>query len=57
MGIFSWLDCVSGNAILAGRYTNVYLLVPAAFGGGHLSAPYYDGYGSIGGDVFGHVAD
>lgn len=45
MGQFSWLDCKNGTQVVDNKRENVYLLIPAQFGGGHILEPCYDGYG------------
>ena len=45
MGQFSWLDCIDKTQILDDTRADVYALIPAAFGGGHLHETRYDGYG------------
>lgn len=58
MGVFSWLDCQTGEQILIDCHRNVYLLIPKEFGGGHITEPCYDGYGTFGNrDVYEQVAD
>ena len=48
MGQFSWLDCIDGSQIRDNWRRDVYVLVPADFGGGHLKEELYDGYGRFG---------
>ena len=58
MGQFSWLDCIDHSQIVDNRRTDVYVLVPQEFGGGHIKETYYDGYGRFGGhDIYDLVAD
>lgn len=58
MGQFSWLDCVTGEPILDDVPRKSYVLVPKAFGGGHIEEGCYDGYGHFGGrDVYALVAN
>ena len=58
MGMFSWLDCITGEQVIDGRPRRSYLLVPEEFGGGHIEEPCYEGYGMFGGhDVYDLVAD
>lgn len=53
MGQFSWLDCKTKEQVLDNVPRKVYLLIPAAFGGGHIEEDCYDGYGRFGGqDVY-----
>lgn len=57
MGQFSWLDCQTEEQILDDVYRDVYMLVPAEFGGGHIHETVYDGYGRFGGrDAYALVA-
>ena len=58
MGQFSWLDCKDNKkAVLDDVRADVYLLIPAAFGGGHHHETRYDGYGNFDGyDVYEEVA-
>ena len=59
MGQFSWLDCKDNKKqILDNVLADVYLLIPKAFGGGHIKETCYDGYGHFGSkDVFDLVAE
>ena len=50
MGQFSWLDCITGDSIRIGADKPAYVLVPKAFGGGHIPAHSYDGFGVFGGN-------
>lgn len=53
MGQFSWLDCIDETQIKDDVHDDVYLLIPAKFGGGHIHETCYDGYGRFGGkDVY-----
>jgi hypothetical protein len=57
MGQFSWLDCVDDTQIVDDKYTDVYVLIPYSFGGGHILEKCYDGYGNFGGfDIYDLVA-
>jgi len=58
MGQFSWLDCKDNKkAVLDNVHADVYLLIPATFGGGHHHEACYDGYGRFDGcDVYEEVA-
>ena len=57
MGCFSWKDCKTKRAIKAGKYKQVALLVPKAFGQ-NIVEDVYDGYGRFGGqDVYDLIAD
>ena len=58
MGQFSWLDCKnSQKQIFCNEIADVYLLVPAEFGGGSYHESIYDGYGRFDGvDVYEAVA-
>ena len=48
MGQFSWLDCKnSRKQIFCNEIADVYLLIPAEFGGGHYHETCYDGYGNF----------
>lgn len=58
MGQFSWLDCITNEQIIDNRQRDVFVLVPAAFGGGHIHEWCYDGYGNFGGhDIYALVAN
>ena len=58
MGQFSWLDCVTGEQVIDGLNRKSYVLVPRAFGGGHIEEDCYEGYGVFGGhDVYDLVLD
>ena len=58
MGMFSWLDCITQEQVVDGRRRKSYVLVPKAFGGGHIEEECYEGYGVFGGhDVYDLVAD
>ena len=58
MGQFSWLDCKTGKQIVDCAVRDVYVLIPKAFGGGHIKETCYDGYGNFGGhDIYDLVAD
>ena len=58
MGQFSWLDCETGEQVLDGVRRDVYVLVPAEFGGGHIEEECYEGYGEFGGhDIYDLVVD
>lgn len=58
MGQFSWLDCKTKKQIVDDKRRNVYVLVPEAFGGGHIKEECYDGYGNFGGhDIYELVVD
>lgn len=58
MGQFSWLDCKTQKQIVDDKRKDVYVLVPAAFGGGHIKEECYDGYGDFGGrDIYDLVVD
>lgn len=58
MGQFSFLDCKDGSQILNNTMADVYVLIPAAFGGGHIHESFYDGYGNFGGyDIYELLAD
>ena len=58
MGQFSWLDCKdTSRQIIDNKYVDVYLLIPAEFGGGHYRERCYNGYGNFDGhDVYSEVA-
>jgi len=58
MGFFSWKYCDNKkDRMICGKRRNSYLLIPQAYGGGHIVEPCYDGYGHLGGhDVFEEVA-
>lgn len=57
MGQFSWLDCITNEQIIDNKRRDVFVLIPAEFGGGHILEQYYDGYGNFGGcDVYALVA-
>ena len=57
MGYFSWKDCKdSKKRLIVGG--EGYLLIPKEFGGGHLKAWCYNGFGDFGGcDVYELVYD
>lgn len=58
MGQFSWLDCKTGEQVLDNVVRDVYVLVPAEFGGGHIKEQCYDGYGRFGShDIYDLVVD
>ena len=58
MGQFSWLDCKTGEQVLDNVMRDVFVLVPAEFGGGHIMEVMYDGYGRFGGhDIYDLVVD
>ena len=58
MGQFSWLDCKDNTQILDDVTRDVFVLVPAEFGGGHIKETCYDGYGHFGGlDIYDLVAE
>ena len=58
MGMFSWLDCITGEQVVDGRKRKSYLLVPREFGGYHIVEECYEGYGMFDGhDVYDLVAD
>lgn len=58
MGQFSWLDCKTGEQILDEVPRDVYVLIPEAFGGGHIKETFYGGYGNFGGhDIYELVVD
>ncbi len=53
MGVFSWLDCISGEAIKEGQIKKSYVLVPEKFkddfgNNGRIVETCYDGYGHFG---------
>ena len=57
MGQFSWIACDDKKSILDNELADVYLLIPAEFGGGYHHEKCYDGYGNFGGvDVYAEVA-
>lgn len=57
MGVFSWLDCESKKPVKIGAGP-VYVLIPEAFGGGHIKENCYQGYGNFCGcDIFELVAE
>lgn len=58
MGVFSWLDCKDNTQIKCGAIENVYVLIPAEFGGGSIKETCYNGYGIFGGaDIYEVVAE
>ena len=57
MGQFSWIASDDKRPVLDDVYADVYLLIPAKFGGGAYHTDYYDGYGRIEVDVYDAVAD
>lgn len=58
MGQFSWLDCKTQEQVLDNVKRDVYVLIPEAFGGGHIKESCYDGYGRFGGhDIYDLVVD
>lgn len=58
MGQFSWITCDSNKQVVDGKRQEVYALVPAEFGGGHITEECYDGYGHFGKyDIYDLVAD
>lgn len=57
-GTVSFLDCKDGSQILNNTMADVYVLIPAAFGGGHIHESFYDGYGNFGGfDIYDLLVD
>jgi len=57
MGFFSWLDCKTREQIKGQKTKDVYILIPAALGGGHIKATRYDGYGHFDGtDIYALIA-
>lgn len=57
MGVFSWLDCESKKPVKIGAGP-VYVLIPEAFGGGHIEEACYQGYGNFSGcDIFELIAE
>ena len=57
MGQFSWIASDSKRPVLDNVHGDVYLLIPAKFGGNYYHTNYYDGYGNIGIDVYDAVVD
>lgn len=58
MGQFSWLDCITNEQIIDNKQRDVFVLVPAVFGGGHIHEWCYDGYGNFNGnDIYALVAN
>ena len=49
MGFYSWKYCDDeSERMICGKCRNSYLLIPQAFGGGHIVEPCYKGYGYMG---------
>ena len=57
MGQFSWIASDDKMPVIDNKHADVYLLIPAEFGGGAYHTNYYDGYGNIEVDVYDAVAD
>lgn len=58
MGQFSWYTCDTRKRILCNRKKEIYVLIPAEYGGGHIKEMCYDGYGHFGGkDIWELVAE
>ena len=58
MGQFSWLDCKTGEQIYCDERSDVYVLIPLEFGGGHIKEEAYEGYGEFGRfDIYDLVVD
>lgn len=59
MGQFSWLDCMDNETqVVDNLVRDVFVLVPAEFGGQNIREHCYDGYGHFGGyDIYDLVAD
>lgn len=58
MGVYSWLDCITKKPVKCGKAVNVYVLIPAEFGGGTIKETCYNGYGDFGGcDIYELVAE
>ena len=58
MGYFSWITSDTKKRIIIGKRTDVYVLIPKEFGGGHIKESCYDGYGRFGGkDIYDLVTE